>query len=304
MSEEVYSQFDLLIDQYGQWITKDVFPNFSVYGKSLNIYLVGNRNARRVMIDGACHGNERVGTDILLAYVKWLLAETEPEASDILRNNLTIIVPIVNIDGFPSTRKNMNGVDLNRNFDWNWDGVATTGGGVSDDPTHPNYRGSYALSEPECRNYKKIWQKYLPTFYLNLHQFGPEQVWHIRGFPNPLPTPIHDYITSFYSKYSALATSRGQLTPPLYEDGGTGNYPCESYYEYGIIGWSNEVSPVAVTSEELPTVLNYWLPFFITMSMEAQVIPPPQPPSILVLPIILAGCVLLGIGLFLVIKKR
>jgi hypothetical protein len=249
------------------------------------LFKVGNINGGRVMFDASCHGNERAGSELLYLYAEWLLKSNTPEAKRILERNLTLLVPIVNVDGFPNHRKNMDfepprvdGVDLNRNFDWNWDGTATTGGGVSDDPTSYVYRGPYPLSEPECVVYKTLWDKYRPKHYLNGHTGGPRQIWYVRW-----PTPEDkEYVQQVYSKYEALAESLGYPVYPVSEDGGTGNFNSTPYHQYHIYGWSNEFHEQVGANppyEQLPDLLETWLPFFIILSQESEVpLPPPPPP--------------------------
>lgn len=256
-------------------MSHEVIGNYSVQGRSLYIFRIGNPKAGRVMFDGSCHGNERLTSEILYLYAEWLLTSQDAVAREILEKNWTIIVPIVNMDGFPTVRKNANGVDLNRNFDWNWDGEATTGGGVSDDPTSNVYRGPYPLSEPETRTYKSVWSKYLPKHYLNAHTGGSEQIWYVRW-----PTPNdREYVLGVYEKYKTLATQMGKPFYSVSEDGGTGNFNSTPYHFYGIYGWSCEFYPQVGANppyDQVPTVFENWLPFLITLSRESQ-LPPSKP---------------------------
>jgi len=271
--EQLISDFLSLEALYPSLVSHEVFGK-SVQGRDLYVFRIGNPNGGKVMFDGACHGNERLTSEVLYFYAEWLLTSSEPAAKDILKRNWTIIVPIVNMDGFPTVRKNANGVDLNRNFDWNWDGEATTGGGVSDDPNSPVYRGPYPLSEPETRAYKELWRKYMPKHYLNMHTGAPQQIWYVRW-----PTQKDkEYVLGVYDKYKALAQQMGQPVYPISEDGGTGNFNSTPYHQLGIYGWSCELYPQVGANppySEVPSVLQQWLPFFITLSMEC---PPPHPP--------------------------
>jgi hypothetical protein len=217
------------------------------------------------MFDGACHGNEIVGSEVLYYYAVWLLQEVEQMSTEILHRKLTLIVPIVNMDGYPNVRKNAHGVDLNRNFSWNWNGTASTGGGVSDDPNSGNYRGPSPSSEPETKAYEQFWSKYKPQQYLNLHTFDSPQIWFTRGATGRFKTYLLDILAS----YSSLATDRTQPTYANSEDGGTGNYPCTAYYDYGIQGWSCEVVLSNPAYSEVLSVLDKWLPFFITLSLNS-----------------------------------
>lgn len=92
--------------------------------------------------------------------------------------------PIVNPDGYRYTfesdrlwRKNRQphglykGVDLNRNFDSNWNGI-----GSSSDPASYDYAGSSAFSEPEAKVLadfimKNVDKENIRT-YIALHSFS------------------------------------------------------------------------------------------------------------------------------------
>jgi len=278
--EELIDLFLELESRYPIFVSHELFGK-TYEDRDIYIFKIGNPFGGRVMFDGSCHGNERATSEALYLYAKWLLESKTNEAMRILKNNLTIIVPIVNMDGFPTHRKNMNfepprvdGVDLNRNFDWNWAGEATTGGGVSDDPTSSVYRGPYPLSEPETILYKKIWEKFRPIHYLNCHTGARKQIWYIRW-----PTQSdRDYVLGVYDTYVNLAEKMGVSSFPISEDGGTGNFNSTPYHEYGIYGWSCELHEKVGANppyEELPALLDEWLPFFITLSRESEALTGP-----------------------------
>ena len=93
-------------------------------------------------------------------------------------------VPILNVDGYKYTfdmdrlwRKNLKpygrciGVDLNRNFDSNWNGT-----GSSADPCRYDFCGSSAFSEPEAGVIKTFLDAHAKDYniqtYLSLHSFS------------------------------------------------------------------------------------------------------------------------------------
>lgn len=93
-------------------------------------------------------------------------------------------VPVLNVDGYKYTfekdrlwRKNIKpygrnrGVDLNRNFDSNWNGI-----GSSDNSASYDFCGSSAFSEPEADALAKFIQKNAESFkiktYIALHSFS------------------------------------------------------------------------------------------------------------------------------------
>ena len=228
-----------------------------------------------MMFDGACHGWERASSEILYLYAEWLLASQTLEAKRILTKNLTLLVPIVNTDGFPTHKKNMDfeppridGVDLNRNFDWNWNGIATSGGGVSDDPSSGVYRGPAPMSEPECRVYKEAWRRLRPKHYLNCHIGGNEPI--IDGYVR-FPTPADkQYQVKVYEEYKQLAQQRGQTVISVTDDGGTGNFNSTPYHAFHIFGWACEFDATNPSYSDLPNLFQSWLPFFITLSHNSE----------------------------------
>lgn len=102
--------------------------------KNILLFKIGNPNGGRVWLNGCIHGGEIIGPDVYYKYARWLLDNEEPGISDrILNNNYTLIVPIMNADGYPTTapqpyqteghRDNSNptgGVNLNRNAPATW----------------------------------------------------------------------------------------------------------------------------------------------------------------------------------------
>src|SRR5688500_5466571 len=75
------------------------------------------------ILDGAHHGNEYAGGEVML-YTADLLLENHANNStvrDMLRSLEIHVIPVVNPDGWvAATRFNGNGVNLNRNYDIDW----------------------------------------------------------------------------------------------------------------------------------------------------------------------------------------
>jgi hypothetical protein len=116
-----------------------------------------------ILIDGCHHSNELLGGEICLGLLHDLVARygKDAEVTRWLEEFRIVIVPVVNVDGHsvvtsgedPRWRKNRRGgsgavrypegVDLNRNYDFNW------AHGGSGDPASERYRGPFPFSEPE-----------------------------------------------------------------------------------------------------------------------------------------------------------
>ncbi len=106
-----------------------------------------------MLVVGAVHGNERAGMRITRRLIK---LGAPPNAE-------LIIVPSLNPDGVAArTRGNAHGVDLNRNFPFDWRPL--TGG---------EYSGPGALSEPESRAAHRLILGERPDVTIWFHQpFG------------------------------------------------------------------------------------------------------------------------------------
>jgi murein peptide amidase A len=107
----------------------------SVLGRSIPIVETGDPDeARKLLVVGCIHGDEPGGIRI----AQTLARLPSPTNADLW------IVPTLNPDGVAAhTRQNAHGVDLNRNFPWNWRRLGQRG--------YRYYSGPRALSEPESR---------------------------------------------------------------------------------------------------------------------------------------------------------
>jgi murein peptide amidase A len=127
---------------------------YSVQGRPITAVLKGASEAPlEVLVFGEIHGNEAAGVRV----ARQLLASPAP------RNTALRIVPALNPDGLAAkTRGNAHGVDLNRNFPYDW---ASLSGG--------EYSGTGGLSEPESRAAWRLIRRTQPDVTIWFHQpFG------------------------------------------------------------------------------------------------------------------------------------
>jgi beta-N-acetylhexosaminidase len=124
----------------------------SLQGRAIRGVRLGPAHARtRVLVVGSIHGNEPAGR----AVVHRLRREQPP------RNVALWLVVDVNPDGSArGTRQNAHGVDLNRNFPWQWSPL----------PVGTYYSGPAPLSEPETRAVARFAKRIHPNVSIWYHQ--------------------------------------------------------------------------------------------------------------------------------------
>jgi murein peptide amidase A len=126
----------------------------SVQGRPIVSVRSGPTDAAvRMLVIGSVHGNEAAGMRI----TRRLIELGAPKGAEFL------VVPTINPDGLAArSRGNAHGVDLNRNFPFDWQPL--TGG---------EYAGRRALSEPESRAAHRLILRTKPDVTIWFHQpFG------------------------------------------------------------------------------------------------------------------------------------
>jgi carboxypeptidase T len=160
-----------------------------------------------ILIDGNHHANEIMTVEVPLYLAKNLCEKypTDPDVKLIVDNVETWIIPMVNPDGhthvfkvYNRWRKNRRdngggsyGVDLNRNYDYEWGKVP----GCSRDPNASTYCGPYAFSEPETQALRDLVNasEHQFKYALNYHSSGRYCMYpwnHDYGHP---PEPDYTY---------------------------------------------------------------------------------------------------------------
>lgn len=120
-------------------------------GRPIVAYRVGNPNGPPLLVVGCIHGNECAGIPIA-------------QALERVHTSLDLwIVPDLNPDGYAAgTRQNARGVDLNRNWSYQW-----PGGGR---PWDVYYPGPQPFSERESRIARKLILRVKPQVTIWYHQ--------------------------------------------------------------------------------------------------------------------------------------
>jgi hypothetical protein len=162
---ELMDEFMTLVDEYPEIVSVENIGT-TVENKNIIMFKIGNPNGVCVLFDGAIHGWETVSSEIFFYYARWLVTSEEPVAKSILENSYTLLIPVLNVDNYNDSRKNANGVDLNRNFATNWERAG------SSDSYSEYYHGPEPISEPETQALLGVFEEYEPKFYANLHEGG------------------------------------------------------------------------------------------------------------------------------------
>ncbi len=163
--DQLVEAFMNLASDYPELMSYETI-GMTVEEREIIMFKIGNPFGEKVLFDGAIHAWENVGSEIIYRYARWLLTSGESMADEILGSTYTLLIPALNIDSYNDTRKNSNGVDLNRNFASRWEYAG------SSNPNSEYYRGPFPISEPESQALIGVFEKYKPKFYVNLHEGG------------------------------------------------------------------------------------------------------------------------------------
>ena len=176
----------------------------SCLGQPIYALKMGNFRAnRRVLVQASMHGREWINTQLVMAQMEDYL--TQPQSAGLLSKACLVFVPMINPDGvriaqegadwiadpdaralverlqreggqpFDQWKSNGRGVDLNRNFDANWnihyDPREIAG------PAYSAYRGPASESEPESQALLQLTRAFRPTVTLSYHSRGEYVYW-------------------------------------------------------------------------------------------------------------------------------
>ena len=126
---------------------------YSVEGLPIFAERYGTPGGRRVLVIGAIHGDEDDG----IAIVEELRRRAVPDGVELW------LVESMNPDGVADQdRHNANGVDLNRNFPYNWGPIGV--------PGDSQYAGTAPASEPETQAMINFMQQLQPDITTWYHQ--------------------------------------------------------------------------------------------------------------------------------------
>src|SRR5262245_25584780 len=160
--DSFHTQFPALTT--AKWSLGKSVENRDVWAIKISDHPGTDENEPEVRIDSLHHAREPVSMEMTLFFMDWLLTNygTDPLATYLVDEREIYLVPIVNPDGYEYNRqtnpqggglwrKNRRnngggsfGVDLNRNYSYQWGGNGSSG-----DSNSETYRGPSPFSEPE-----------------------------------------------------------------------------------------------------------------------------------------------------------
>ena len=205
---------------------------YSVDGRSILAAKVSDsadldEDEPEIFFDGATHGNERIGAEVALYLIDLLTDEygIDPAVTSLVDGREIWVIPMVNPDGVErGRRENTNGVDLNRDYGYMWDGW-----GGSPSP----------LSQPEVES---IWRFVLDrrfVFSTSFHS-GTEYMslpWSYHYDATPDDGALR-FLGSVYDSYTDYGY--GQGSHGMYDIHGSSK---DSHYgSQGTLAWTIELS--------------------------------------------------------------
>jgi predicted deacylase len=266
--------FDELASAHPFYCKKEII-GYSVLGKPIPMYRVGNPKGGVCLFTAQIHGGSDPPTIILYHFLKWLLKSGESRAISLLQLHHILLVPIINVD--MCVRKNANGVDLNRNFPFDWENAG------SPDPSSDYYRGPFPASEPETQAMIALLQKEQPEFNLFFHAWGG--IWMASRNLNTSQQRMNDLVAS---RYLALAQEMG-VEPISYSAQGlvvAGSANCYAAYIgfnsfiVEVVDMSRNIYPNYNQPPTLEMIENYYWPrlkpLLITMAENCSSAPPTE----------------------------
>jgi len=225
---------DSLVTAFPNICEKHLFGT-SVQGRELGALKITDNvtldeNEAEVMFDGGIHGDEIGASENVIRFARDLCLGygVDPDITDLINNREIWLYYMVNPDGRAmDQRYNANGVDLNRDSGYMWDGW----GGSS---------GPY--SQPESKALKDCHYNRQFVVHTTYHS-GTEYISHPWSYRSD-QCPDYAHINQLASEYSS---SSGYVNME-YGQGCTGMYPINgstkdtNYGMMGAISWSMEIS--------------------------------------------------------------
>ncbi len=210
---------------------------------------LGTPGKTPVLFTGCTHARELATVELPLLLIEHLIAGNgkNPAITKWLETRDIWVVPMLNPDGHARAaqgldwRKNANfsyggapmfGVDLNRNYGFQWAGV-----GTSRDPMSPIFVGGAPFSEPETQAIKKLHEQFKFPVSLSYHSFS-EIVLYPWAYTDQ-PAPDQKRMQAIADKLAEAGKYDAHQSSQLYPHAGEHND--YAYHSNGTLGFTYEV---------------------------------------------------------------
>lgn len=192
----------------------------------IHTYFFTPRNYKNtVIITTALHGSEKTALFAMLRFLHYLMNESEhyPVLNKFKEETRLIYTPVANPYGYVNDiRQNANGVDLNRNWDYNFDSY--TG---DPNPFDQNYKGTEPFSEVETQYVKSLIDDYGDgAIFLDFHNTGTNTFTYYIEKPENFKYGLYDKLLHQFTK---------DLDDPVIVDNNTSG-PTAMNYAYNVRG--------------------------------------------------------------------
>jgi len=242
------------------------WENYSIFWVRISDHAETDEEEPEILYNGLTHAREFISVSQMIYYMWYLLEnyDKDPLVKQILDHTELYFVPVVNPDGLNyniggydetedvftrNLRKNMrdndgdgvfnpefDGVDLNRNYGYQWgfDNV-----GSSPNPASSTYRGPSPFSEPETRAIEFLCNSHDFKIALNHHSYGNLLVypWGYEDINTPDST-IFDHYSELLTQQNKFVYGRGLETVGYISNGDSDDW---MYGELGIYSMTPEV---------------------------------------------------------------
>lgn len=245
--DEIIGVMDSLVDALPGLVMKTVYGE-SVGGRELSALKISDNveideAEAEIGFDGNIHGDEIGGGENMIRFARWICQQYElnnPEIVDLVNNREIWIYPMVNPDGRANmTRYNNNGVDLNRDWGYLWNGEGGSPG---------------PYSQPESKALRQMVLDNQFTIHMTIHSGTVVYLypWYFYEVPSP-DVDEEEALAEMYattSGYSNLDTGPGTSLYPT-----TGS-TAESYY--GVKGSHGVVIEISYDKQPPASEIGYY----------------------------------------------
>jgi len=258
---ELIAEMDRLAAAHPQWVSAKFAIGNSLQGRPIYAFRISSTPgvhdpAKPVAwFDALHHAREPMSAEAILRFAGFLAGQhgTDADATRIVETRNCIFIPCVNPDGYEYNRQtNPNGggmwrknrrsngggsygVDLNRNYGWEW---GPQWQGSSSDPDSETYRGTAPFSEPETVVLRDFLALQTPAMSQSCHTYGDLQLYSW-GYDNVI-TPDDAVLRAYgLDMSSENGYQTGTIWQVLYlANGGSTDY---HYGQHGTFAYTPEI---------------------------------------------------------------